>query len=141
MRNIFVTGATGKTGQALIRTLLGPAAGSDGGWHISALTRNASSPAAKRLTESYPSNLTVVEGNLDDRESIIKIFENAKNEGRIWGVFCVLAYPGSKVHFYTNSLLLGASVRSSGVFRDCHGSFVLELWGLSSSALELPLVI
>ncbi|PMD22606.1 NAD(P)-binding protein [Hyaloscypha hepaticicola] len=94
MRNIFVAGATGKTGQALIRALLGPAAGSDGGWHISALTRNASSPAAKRLTESYPSNLTVVEGNLDDRESIIKIFENAKNEGGIWGVFCVLAYPG-----------------------------------------------
>jgi uncharacterized protein YbjT (DUF2867 family) len=103
MRNIFVAGATGKTGQAVIRALLGPAASPDGGWHIYALTRNATSPAAKRLAESYPSNLTVVEGNLEDRESISKIFEHAKNDDGIWGVFCVLAYPGSKAYFHTDT--------------------------------------
>jgi nucleoside-diphosphate-sugar epimerase len=94
MRNIFVAGATGKQGQALIRALLVPTSSSDGSWHIYALTRRATSPAARRLTETYPSNLTVVEGNLEDRESISKIFEDAKEDGGIWGVFCVLAFPG-----------------------------------------------
>jgi hypothetical protein len=94
MRNIFVAGATGKQGQALIRALLVPTSSSDGGWHIYALTRKASTPAAKRLIEAYPSNLTVVEGNLEDRESISKIFEDVKKDGGIWGVMCVLAYPG-----------------------------------------------
>jgi NAD(P)-dependent dehydrogenase (short-subunit alcohol dehydrogenase family) len=94
MRNIFVAGATGKQGRALIRALLGPTSSSDGGWRIYALTRRATSPAAQRLTETYPSNLTVVEGNLEDRESISKIFQDAKRDGGIWGVMCVLAFPG-----------------------------------------------
>jgi uncharacterized protein YbjT (DUF2867 family) len=94
MRNIFIAGATGKQGQALIRALLLPTAGPDGGWHVYALTRKASSPAAKRLTETYPSNLAVVEGNLEERESISKVFEDVKSDNGIWGVFCVLAFPG-----------------------------------------------
>jgi NAD(P)-dependent dehydrogenase (short-subunit alcohol dehydrogenase family) len=97
MRNIFVAGATGKQGQALIRALLVPTSSSDGGWHIYALTRRATSPAAQRLTETYPSNLTVVEGNLEDRKSISKIFEDLKKDGGIWGVFSVLAFPGMGV--------------------------------------------
>jgi uncharacterized protein YbjT (DUF2867 family) len=94
MRNILVAGATGKQGRALIRALLDPTPTSSDGWHIYALTRKASSPAAKHLTETYPSNLTVVEGNLEDRESIVKIFEDVKKGGGVWGCFCILAYPG-----------------------------------------------
>jgi len=88
-----VAGATGKQGQALIRALLDPPAAEDG-WHIYALTRRASSPAAVRLTETYPAGLTIVEGDLEEKESIAKIFEDVKKSGAIWGVFCVLAFPG-----------------------------------------------
>ena len=93
MRNILVAGATGKQGQALIRALLDPPAAEDG-WHIYALTRRASSPAAVRLTETYPAGLIIVEGDLEEKESIAKIFEDVKKSGAIWGVFCVLAFPG-----------------------------------------------
>jgi NAD(P)-dependent dehydrogenase (short-subunit alcohol dehydrogenase family) len=98
MRNIFVAGATGKQGQALIRALLHPTEPSpEQDWHIIALTRKASSPAAKGLAEANPSNLTVVEGDLENRDSIVKIFEDVKKEDGIWGVFCVLAFPGMGV--------------------------------------------
>lgn len=97
MRNLLVAGATGKLGQALIRALLLPTTNPEQGWHIYALTRKASSPAAQRLAEKYPSNLTVVEGNLENRELIGKIFEVLKKDGGIWGVFCVLAFPGMGV--------------------------------------------
>jgi NAD(P)-dependent dehydrogenase (short-subunit alcohol dehydrogenase family) len=98
MRNIVVAGATGKQGQALIRALLDPTEPSpEQDWHIIALTRRASSPAAKRLAEANPSNLTIVEGDLENRDSIVKIFEDVKKDGGIWGVFCVLAFPGMGV--------------------------------------------
>jgi len=96
MRNILVAGATGKQGRALIRALLHPTATSpEQDLQIFALTRKASSPAAKRLAEENPSNLKIVEGNLEERDSIVKIFEDVKKEDSgIWGVFCVLAFPG-----------------------------------------------
>jgi nucleoside-diphosphate-sugar epimerase len=95
MRNILVAGATGKQGQALIRALLDPkVTAAEDGWHIYALTRRASSPAAVRLTETYPAGLTIVEGDLEEKESIVKIFEDVKKSSAIWGVFCVLAFPG-----------------------------------------------
>ncbi|KAE9375819.1 NAD(P)-binding protein [Stipitochalara longipes BDJ] len=98
MRNILVAGATGKQGQALIQALLSPVAPSpEDGWHVYALTRKASSPAAVRLAEKYPTSLTTVEGNLEERESIVKVFEDVKKSGGIWGVFCVLAFPGMGV--------------------------------------------
>jgi NAD(P)-dependent dehydrogenase (short-subunit alcohol dehydrogenase family) len=98
MRNILVASATGKQGQALVRALLLPTAPiQEDGWHIYALTRKALGPAAKRLADKYPSNLTVVEGNLEDRESIGRIFEDLKKDGGIWGIFCVLAFPGMGV--------------------------------------------
>jgi hypothetical protein len=54
-----------------------------------ALTRNATSPNAKRLLSE--SHVTLVEGELDSPASIRNIFEHAKSTG---GVFCVLAFPG-----------------------------------------------
>ena len=96
-RNVLVTGATGKQGQALIRALLHAqeaAVADDHIYHIYALTRKASSPGAQALAERWKENLTVVEGDLDDRASISKIFGDTKGNGGIWGVFAVLAYPG-----------------------------------------------
>lgn len=100
-RNILVTGATGKQGQALIHALLRPVASAstastepnDHEYHIYALTRNVSNPVAKHLAETEQ-NVKVVGGDLDDQESVMKIFEDAKSDGGIWGVFAVLAYPG-----------------------------------------------
>ncbi|KAF9066745.1 hypothetical protein BDP27DRAFT_1329981 [Rhodocollybia butyracea] len=92
---ILVTGATGRQGRALINTLglTAPShADSEPDFHILALTRKTSSPAAISLA-SY-SHVSVIEGNLDSATSLRKIFEDAKSQGGIWGVFCVLAFPG-----------------------------------------------
>ena len=59
-KTIFVTGATGNQGGATARHLL------KNGFHVKALTRNASSAKAKQLKEL---NAEVVEGNLDDPSS------------------------------------------------------------------------
>ncbi|CZT45187.1 uncharacterized protein RSE6_05475 [Rhynchosporium secalis] len=101
-RNILVTGATGKQGLALIKALLpttetsspvGEIQAEQHTYHIYALTRNITSPAAQHLSSSSQ-NLTVVEGNLDQPDSIRKLFNDAKGDGGIWGVFAVLAFPG-----------------------------------------------
>lgn len=79
VRNILITGATGKQGGALIRALLsnqGPA------FHIYALTRNPSSPAAKTLA-SNP-DITVVEG---EPSNPVPIFTSIAQP--IHGVFSV----------------------------------------------------
>lgn len=97
-RTILVLGATGKQGKALIRSLLHPASPSPSSqkYHILALTRTISSPAAQALRESEEEDeLTVVEGNLDNEDGMRKVFEDAKCSGNgIWGVFAVLAFPG-----------------------------------------------
>src|ERR1700730_816904 len=92
-RNILVTGATGKQGTALIQALTRPSSPDDTHqYHIYALTRKASSSNAQGLSKDK--DVTVVEGDLDVPESISKIFEDAKGNGGIWGVYAVLAYPG-----------------------------------------------
>jgi nucleoside-diphosphate-sugar epimerase len=92
-RNILITGATGKQGNALIRALTSESSpDSPHQYHIYALTRTKSSTKAHRL--ALEKRVTVVEGNLDVPDSISKIFEAAKSEGGIWGVYAVLAYPG-----------------------------------------------
>ena len=95
-----MAGATGKQGKALIDVLhpLAHATSLDTSkqplipFHVLALTRNLHSPAAKQL--ALAEHVTVVEGNLDDTPSIRKVFEDAKSRGGVWGVFCVLAFPG-----------------------------------------------
>ncbi|KAG7091724.1 hypothetical protein E1B28_008125 [Marasmius oreades] len=92
---ILVTGATGRQGRSFINALT---ASTDSGprYHVLALTRNSKQPSAKGITSEH---VAVVQGNLDAPESIRKIFENQKNEGQaIWGVFCVLAFPGLGVN-------------------------------------------
>jgi hypothetical protein len=81
----------------LIRALLQPSDPETGGpeFRVYAVTRNPSSPTAQSLRDvGNGNNITVVEGNLDVPESITKIFEAAKSDGGMWGVFAVLAFPG-----------------------------------------------
>ncbi|KAL1886825.1 hypothetical protein Plec18167_000760 [Paecilomyces lecythidis] len=109
-RTILITGATGQQGQALIAALrprdhnsnsnLNSATASaelaseaEIEYRVLALTRNKNSDIAKRLAGEK--HVSIVEGDLGQRESIGKIFEDAQSEGdRIWGVFAVMAYPG-----------------------------------------------
>ncbi|KAJ7185078.1 hypothetical protein GGX14DRAFT_620564, partial [Mycena pura] len=88
---VLVVGATGKQGQALIRALY-----YSGEFHIWALTRSLTSPAAKSLAaHTTPEQVTLVQGDLDKPETMRALFEDAKStRGQVWGVFCVLAFPG-----------------------------------------------
>jgi uncharacterized protein YbjT (DUF2867 family) len=74
---ILVVGATGKQGGAVTRHLL------NNGFKVKALTRNAESPAAKRLVEQ---GAEVVVGNLDDRDSLSQAVVG------VTGVFSVQNY-------------------------------------------------
>lgn len=89
---ILVAGATGKQGRALIKSLQPTSDSDDIPFQVLALTRSASSSGAQRLAQER--HVQVVEGDIDSPESIRKVYEDAKGSGGIWGVFCVLAYPG-----------------------------------------------
>lgn len=82
-RAILVTGATGKQGGALIKALLADKAG----FHILAVTRDSNSASAKRLA-AKSSDITLVQGDLNDTEAIFKTAEQATSHP-IWGVFSV----------------------------------------------------
>lgn len=92
---ILVTGATGKQGRALIRALNLGDSDSEPDFHVWALTRTVSSPAANELAAHNTQHVTVVQGNLDSPDDLRRIFEDAKKDrGGVWGVFCALAFPG-----------------------------------------------
>ncbi|KAJ7121960.1 NAD(P)-binding protein [Mycena crocata] len=92
-KKILVTGATGHQGRALIWALQESADAEH--FHVLALTRTASSLAAQRLASEHLKFATILEGNLDAPEAVRKIFEDGRQDGPgIWGVFCVLAFPG-----------------------------------------------
>ena len=97
-RTILVTGATGKQGGSVVAALL--AAKAD--FNILALTRDASSPSAKRLA-SKSANITLVEGNLDDADAVFNS-ANKASTSPIWGVFSVQvsASQSSANRDYTN---------------------------------------
>lgn len=87
----MITGATGQQGRALIATLR-PEPDAEPTFHVLALTRSATRPAAKKL--ALEKHVTIVEGDMMSVESTRKVFEDAKESGGIWGVFCVIAFPG-----------------------------------------------
>ncbi|KAJ7765083.1 hypothetical protein DFH07DRAFT_1015862 [Mycena maculata] len=96
-QNILVTGATGHQGRALVRALHAQntdSTAASGNFHIWALTRTVSAPATQRLAAAHPGFVTAIEGDLDAPETVRDIFEDVKKVGGIWGVFCVLAFPG-----------------------------------------------
>lgn len=82
-RTLLITGATGKQGGSVVSALL--ANKSD--FQILAVTRDATSASAQKLG-SRSSKITLVQGDLDDAESI---FQSAKAAAKqpIWGVFSV----------------------------------------------------
>ncbi|KAI0077334.1 NAD(P)-binding protein [Panus rudis PR-1116 ss-1] len=115
-RTILVTGATGKQGRALIRALRPSSPSSTtnnntdntdnidtnnptttttptSDFRILALTRNPSSPTAQHLKSTEP-HVQLVKGDLDDPDSVRKVFEDAGGKHSVWGVFMVLAFPG-----------------------------------------------
>ena len=73
-RLILVTGATGKQGGAVARSLL------DRGFRVRALTRDPQRPEAQALTEQ---GAEVVEGDMEDRSAMDRVLEGA------YGVFSV----------------------------------------------------
>lgn len=92
-RALLITGATGNQGGAVIDALLSK---QPTDFLILAVTRNAQSPSAKRLTSKSPS-IKLVEGNLD---SVPALFESAKLTAGavpIWGVYSVQTIMGKGV--------------------------------------------
>jgi uncharacterized protein YbjT (DUF2867 family) len=81
-RPILVTGATGRQGGGLIKSLL--ASPDPSLIHIFALSRNPQSPAAVKLKEQ---GVTIIKGDLNDVPAIFKSPELA--EQPLWGVFSV----------------------------------------------------
>ena len=82
-RAVFITGATGKQGGAVINALLRENAP----FEILALTRNAQSSSAQKLAQKSP-RIKLITGNMD---AIEDAFQKSKEATRlpIWGVFSV----------------------------------------------------
>lgn len=83
MSAVLITGATGKQGGSLIKTLVSRKSPLE----ILAVTRNPQSASAQKLAK-LSSNIKLVEGNLDDPATL---FRNARKatQSAIWGVFSV----------------------------------------------------
>lgn len=64
---IAVTGATGAQGGGVVNVLL-----KTPGWKVRAITRNPTGDKAKALAAR---GVEVVQGNLDDEDSLVKAFE------------------------------------------------------------------
>ncbi|UKZ75111.1 hypothetical protein TrVFT333_002783 [Trichoderma virens FT-333] len=100
VRNIIVTGATGRQGRAFIHALFNPPTPNDpndAAYHVWAVSRNPAAPATSVLLEGERSNtkdITVVQGDLNNATRIKEIFTEVAAEGGIFGAFVVLAYPG-----------------------------------------------
>ncbi|MCJ1366887.1 hypothetical protein MMC16_006018 [Acarospora aff. strigata] len=86
MKNILITGATGKQGGAVIDALL--ASPSSKTFNLLALTRNPSSASATALAKKAQ-NIKIIKGDLGDCPAIFKA-ANAP----IWGVFSVTLFFG-----------------------------------------------
>jgi uncharacterized protein YbjT (DUF2867 family) len=95
-RAVLITGATGKQGGAVVKSLLQAKAD----FTILAVTRNPNSPAAQKL-KTLSSNIFLVQGDLGDASSI---FTGAKNAtpNPIWGVYSVQVHSLSNVHWAFN---------------------------------------
>ncbi|TID14640.1 nucleoside-diphosphate-sugar epimerase family protein [Venturia nashicola] len=109
-RNILVTGATGRQGGSLIKTLLASPEASS--FQIFALSRNQRSPAAMKLKEQ---GVTTIQGDLND---VPAIFENAElSKQPLWGVFSV-QNPGIRTSGAVEEVKQGKSLVDAAVGKD-----------------------
>ena len=92
-KRILITGSTGKQGRALIKALIAAPPNGELEFDILALTRDPTRPSAQSLTR-LGDHVKLVQGELDSESSLRKVFEDAGGKGSIWGIFCVLAFPG-----------------------------------------------
>lgn len=83
MKSVLITGATGKQGGSVIRSLVASRAP----FEILAVTRNPQSASAQRLAK-LSENIKLVEGDLN---TPAEAFQNAQKvtKNPIWGVFSV----------------------------------------------------
>lgn len=83
MPAVLITGATGKQGGSLIRSLVARKSPLE----ILAVIRNPQSHSAQKLAK-LSSNIRLVEGNLDDPAALFKTAQNL-TQSAIWGVYSV----------------------------------------------------
>jgi len=114
-RKIFVTGATGNQGGAVVRSLL------KNGFAVKALARNISSPEAKLLREL---NAELVQGDLNNPEGFanqlqdisgifsVQTFANGTDKEIKQGIGLVDLAKSQKVDFFLYSSVLGADIHS-----------------------------
>ncbi|KAF3163724.1 hypothetical protein TWF788_001347 [Orbilia oligospora] len=104
---ILITGATGKQGGAVIRSLLKANANVE----ILALTRDAKSPSAQKLSGLSP-KIKLVVGDLDQPENIFqKVKEITKLP--VWGAFSVQAAIGNKSEEKQGKDLITAAINNN----------------------------
>jgi uncharacterized protein YbjT (DUF2867 family) len=96
-KSLLITGATGKQGGAAINALLQlDPVGEQ--YTLLAVTRNASSPAAKRLAaRSSNNNIRLVQGNMDNIPALMAEAKIVNGWEPIWGVFSVQSSLGRGV--------------------------------------------
>lgn len=90
IKTILVCGATGKQGGSVLKQLATHPSSSQ--YTLLAVTRDAKSASALRITEQYP-EVKLVQGNLDDVSALFASAESALKEAgkeeKIWGVYSV----------------------------------------------------
>ena len=99
-KTIFVTGATGNQGGAVVRNLL------QQGFAVKALTRNKNAPKAAALIRSQ---VDLVEGNLDDPSSYSHHLKGVD------GVFSVIDFKQGPVRETRQGIDLANSARNNDV--------------------------
>ncbi len=94
LRQLVVTGATGKQGGGLIAALLEK---SSQPFELYAVTRNPSSGGAKALASK---GVKVIQGDFDNAEQIFKQVEKP------WGLFSVTMPLGGKLPILNSALMI-----------------------------------
>ncbi|KAL2832243.1 hypothetical protein BJY01DRAFT_226122 [Aspergillus pseudoustus] len=110
MSAVLITGATGKQGGSLIRSLVQRKAP----FEILAVTRNPSSASAQKLA-NLSSSIKLVQGDLDNPASI---FQNAQRLTKtpIWGVYSVQAAIGNSAEEPQGKALIDESIKQNVKF-------------------------
>jgi len=104
-KTIFVAGATGQQGGAVIKALLKRGEK----YKILALTRDVESEKAKKLKEK---GITLIQGDLDDK----KLLEETLKGNAVYGVFCVTTPFGAGIQAeITHGKNLADAAKAAGI--------------------------